>query len=135
MQYRKLTGYKYQTTKHTSCMIPTDLFQSAMLSGGSVTSGGGYITLATTNMALNIKQGYCWDGPSGPTIDTDNFMRGSLFHDALYQIFREYGFYRQFRDDADQLLRRMCIEDGMSSWRARWVYWGVKTFGRRAAGG
>ena len=25
---------------------------------------------------LTIKDGYAWDGPSGPTIDTKNFMRG-----------------------------------------------------------
>ena len=30
-----------------------------------------------------IKSGYSWDGPSGPTIDTKNFMHGSLIHDAL----------------------------------------------------
>ena len=38
---------------------------------------------------LAIMDGYAWDGPSGPTIDTKNFMRGSLVHDALYQLMRE----------------------------------------------
>ena len=37
---------------------------------------------------LIIKRSYAWDGPSGPTIDTKNFMRGSLVHDALYQLMR-----------------------------------------------
>ena len=39
--------------------------------------------------ALRIAKGYAWDGPSGPTLDTRNFMRGSLVHDALYQLMRE----------------------------------------------
>jgi hypothetical protein len=34
-------------------------------------------------------KGYAWNGPSGPTLDTRNFMRGSLVHDALYQLMRE----------------------------------------------
>ena len=41
-----------------------------------------YIVLYESRM-LVIKKGYAWDGPSGPTIDTKNFMRGSLVHDAL----------------------------------------------------
>ena len=38
---------------------------------------------------LSIAVGYAYDGPSGPAIDTKNFMRGSLAHDALYQLMRE----------------------------------------------
>ncbi len=37
---------------------------------------------------LVLQKGYAWDGPSGPTIDTGDFMRGSLVHDALYQLMR-----------------------------------------------
>jgi len=134
MQYRKLTGYKYQTTAHNSCELPKDLFLN-LPRGGNISTLFKYVTLSLDQRSMNIKKGYCWDGPSGPTIDTDNFMRGSLFHDAWYQIMREYGsFYFQFRGDADRLLQRMCQEDGMSSLRARWVYLGVKTFGRRSAG-
>ena len=43
----------------------------------------------TTDGVLTIKKGYAWDGPSGPTLDTKNSMRASLFHDALYQLMRE----------------------------------------------
>lgn len=135
LKYRKLTGYKYQTLHHVSCMLPDGLFLN-LGTGGAVETMGGYVKLDMNSRSINIKKGYCWDGPSGPTIDTDNFMRGSLFHDAWYQIMREYGsYYFKFRDDADRMLRLHCLEDGMSSWRARWVYWGVKTFGRRSAGG
>ena len=134
MEYRKITNYKYQTTHHCSCVLPLDLFH-ALPKTGAVGTGAAYILLDFHSRTLQIKKGYCWDGPSGPTIDTDDFIRGSLFHDAWYQVMREHSWYRQFRDDADRLLMAMCIEDGMWSWRARWVYWGVKTFGRRSAGG
>lgn len=134
LAYRKLTGYKYQTTHHCSCYLPLNLFHG--LPNTSVfETNSSYIRLEFAQRTMQISKGYCWDGPSGPTIDTDNFMRGSLFHDAWYQVMRENSYYRDFRDDADQLLMAMCLADGMHPWRARWVYWGVKTFGRRSAGG
>ena len=79
-----------------------------------------------------IRKGYSWDGPSGPAIDTANFMRGSMAHDALYSLMRSGHLARSFKDQADVLLRVMCIEDGMSAVRAWWVYAAVKTFAKRA---
>lgn len=92
-----------------------------------------YINL-TAKGGLTIKKGYAWDGPSGPTIDTPSFMRGSLVHDALYQLMRN-GFISKdkWRENADKELKRICIEDGMSRIRAWWVYKGVRLFGDRAA--
>lgn len=81
---------------------------------------------------LYVDAGYAWDGPSGPTFDTSNFMRGSLVHDALYQLMREEKLPRSLRDTADQLLRKLCREDGMSWLRAWWVYQGVKWFASKA---
>lgn len=79
---------------------------------------------------LFLSEGYSWDGPSGPTIDTKNFMEGSLVHDALYQLMREEYLEREHRKYADELLREMCIKDGMSRIRAFFVYWGVRFFGK-----
>ncbi len=84
---------------------------------------------------LSIKEGYAWDGPSGPTVDTPNFMRGSLVHDALYQLLREGHLAQLLREAADQELRRLCLEDGMSSLRAWWVYRGVRLGGGPSARG
>lgn len=81
---------------------------------------------------LTILAGYAWDGPSGPAIDTKNFMRGSLVHDALYQLISGGHISADFRKHADQLLRQICREDGMSAVRAWWVYQGVR-FGGGAA--
>ena len=80
---------------------------------------------------LTIRHGYSWDGPSGPTVDTKNFMRGSLVHDALCQLIREGSLDRAVhRPVADAILRRICREDGMSAIRAWWVYSGVRLYAR-----
>ena len=85
---------------------------------------------------LVLRKGYAWDGPSGPTIDTKNFSRGSLVHDALYQLMRINLLTDELhRKDADKELKRICIEDGMSSIRAWWVYESVRQFAGGAARG
>lgn len=92
-----------------------------------------YIDL-TTEGELTIKEGYAWDGPSGPTFDTLNFMRGSLVHDALYQLMRNEKLDKEmFREPADKLLQRMCRKDGMGWLRAKWVYWALHKWGNPAA--
>ncbi len=82
---------------------------------------------------LTLRKGYAWDGPSGPTWDTRNFMRGSLVHDALYQLMREELLPRMYRDTADRLLRQTCQEDGMCPLCAWWVYQAVRLFGASCA--
>ena len=77
---------------------------------------------------LIIKKSYSWDGPSGPTIDTKDFMRGSLVHDVLYQLIREGRLSINWKDYADKTLKRICIEDGMSKVRAGIIYNAVKRF-------
>lgn len=92
-----------------------------------------YIGLDTAGN-LTIAEGYAWDGPSGPTIDTLTFMRGSLVHDALYQLMREERLDHEiYREAADRILQRICKEDGMWSLRAWWVYHGVRLFAVPAA--
>ena len=66
-----------------------------------------YLSL-TEEGRLEVKRTYAWDGPSGPTIDTRNFMRGSLVHDALYQLIRLEVLPPESRKRADQLLREIC---------------------------
>jgi len=79
---------------------------------------------------LWVDKRYAWDGPSGPTIDTENFMRGSLVHDALYQLIKEgYLDKKVWRLYADKILRKICLEDGMSKFRAWYVYHSVRWFG------
>ncbi len=79
---------------------------------------------------LFISAGYAWDGPSGPTVDTPSFMRGSLVHDALYQLMREGLISSTYREYADDLLREIVLQDGMLPLRAKWVHWAVRKFGK-----
>lgn len=120
--YRK--GYKYQIVSDYEVTIP-------IVPAHDIDTD--YIKLSTHGV-LKLKKGYAWDGPSGPTIDTLNFMRGSLVHDALYQLMRERHLEKDlFREPADRLLRDMCSADGMSSVRAWGVYYGVRLGGDPAA--
>ena len=121
-------GYKYQIVEDYS----TDIDIKPDPDLGDVV-GNDYISL-TAEGRLTIKKGYAWDGPSGPTIDTLNFMRGSLVHDALYQLMREESLDKdKDRDPADRLLQDMCKKDGMSSLRAWLVYHAVRIWGDPAA--
>jgi hypothetical protein len=122
ISYKK--GYKYQITEDYSVKI-------TILPDNNIISD--YIDLKTDGTII-IKKGYAWDGPSGPTIDTPNFMRGSLVHDALYQLMREERISKsEYRETADRILQIMCKEDGMSSFRALIVYQGVHLFGDPSA--
>lgn len=88
----------------------------------------------TTEGELTIRKYYAWDGPSGPTFDTLNFMRGSLVHDALYQLMRFEKLDKEiYREPADRLLQKMCRVDGMGWLRAKWVYWALHKWGDPAA--
>lgn len=83
---------------------------------------------------LVVKKGYAWDGPSGPTWDTPAFMRGSLVHDALYQLMRlAYLKKTTYRPLADRVLKEICIEDGMWPLRAGYIYYAVRWFAGSAA--
>jgi hypothetical protein len=115
-------GYKYQLEK--------DFVTEVEIFGEYIVSP--FIEL-NPNGNLLIRKGYAWDGPSGPTIDTKNFMRGALVHDALYQLMREYGLNRDYRPTADMIMRKFCRKDGMNIVRA-WVIWfSVRLFGRDSA--
>ena len=76
-----------------------------------------FIRLAT-NGSLYIKKGYAWDGPSGLTFDTKSSIRGSLVHDALYQLLRMGLLPQSDRKAADYELHSRCIEDRMIKIRA-----------------
>ena len=84
--------------------------------------------------SLRIAKGYAWDGPSGPVADTKETMRASLVHDALYQLMRLRKLDRdRWRKTADRIFRDMCKEDGVSSFRAKVYYKGLREFGKKAA--
>jgi len=122
IKYR--SGYKYQLAEDYRVKVRVIPVQDIDTD---------FIGLTTQGMLL-VKEGYAWDGPSGPTWDTKNFMRGSLVHDALYQLMRNRHLSNtRWRAEADNELKRMCLEDGMFRIRAAWVHRGVRVGGGPAA--
>ena len=114
IKYR--SGYKYQLAETYSVVTkirPPEMAETD------------FITLDATGR-LTMESGYAWDGPSGPTFDTKTFMRGSLVHDALYQLMREGLLAGEHRAAADELLAVICREDGMNWFRAWYVLLGVR---------
>ena len=121
--YKKRRKYKYNLHSDNEYTAEIEVKEPCDL---------GYVEINQSGK-LFIRKGYAWDGPSGPTIDTKNFMRGSLVHDALYQLIRERKIDFDQRKRVDEILREICLEDGMSKIRAWWVFWGVYLFGKGAA--
>ncbi|MCK5218688.1 hypothetical protein KAR10_04150 [bacterium] len=116
-------GFKYQLKVDYVCYV--DIKPKADI----VTK---YISL-TVDGLLTIRNGYAWDGPSGPTVDTRTFMRGSLVHDAIYQLIRQGYLPASARGPGDKELKKICLEDGMMKIRAWWVYRSVQGFASSAA--
>ena len=80
-----------------------------------------------TDGYLIAKIGCTWDGASGG-IDTQSFMRASLFHDILCYMINDNLLPVQTQPYADKLLRDLCIEDGMSKIRAWNIYLWVRGY-------
>jgi hypothetical protein len=119
IKYRK--GYKYQLhrdTKQQTNIFPINDIDTT------------FIKLEEHGL-LTVKTGYAWDGASGPTIDTKSAMRGSLIHDALYQLMREQ-LISSFnnRKRADQIFMDILREDGMGKFRS-WMWYNAVRIGAK----
>ena len=120
IKYRK--GFKYQLAKEYNTKL--DLL--------GYTIDTQFIKLTPIGVLL-IRSGYAWDGPSGPTRDSKNSMRGSLEHDVLYQLMRMELLPQETRKYADERLEYVCREDGMGEFRANLWHFGVDRFAVGAA--
>ena len=104
------SGYKYQLAEDYSAIIPiaplaeiiTDYI--ILIREPSLIHG-----IAPCEGQLTIKKGYAWDGPSGPAIDTKSAMRGSLIHDAGYQLLRSGLQAASVRTKWDELYKQCCL--------------------------
>ena len=117
------SGYKYQLARDYSIKLDFDV-SSPVLADHLVLDTDGTLTICA---------GYAWDGPSGPAFDTPTFMRASLVHDALYQLMRMGRLKPSCREYADDLMRAICLEDGMWKPRAKWCHWAVRRYAGPAA--
>ena len=116
-------SYKYQLQEDYYVMMPILPHQNIATP---------FIDLSVSGM-LRVKQYYAWDGPSGPLLDFRSNMRGSLVHDALYQLLRNEYLPEHLRDHVDKVFRDICIEDGVPTWRAYMWYYGLRLGGAAAA--
>lgn len=121
-QIRYMGGYRYLLVAVYS--VPTKIL------GQRIDTE--YINLQPDGI-LTVDAGYCWDGASGPAVDSKTIMRGSLIHDALYQLLRMELLLEKFRQASDRELYRACREDGMNWIRANYIYYAVRWFGRSSA--
>ena len=120
MKYRK--GFKYQVAED-EYFITDILGYDIDLKFLQLTPDGMFLT----------RHGYAWDGPSGPAVDSDDFMRPSLGHDGLYQLMRLELLPRSLRKQIDKLMHKWCLEEEMLEFRADYCYAGVRAFADSAA--
>ncbi|GAG33051.1 unnamed protein product [marine sediment metagenome] len=125
IKYRSLHAYKYQIMEDYEFQL--DVTKCGPLNLDAL--GDAFFLCLLADGMLMVMEGYAYDGPSGPTIDTENSMRASLVHDALYQLMRLGVLPQSAKKHADQLLYDLCVEDGMSKFRAYYWWLGVKYFG------
>lgn len=119
-----ISGFKYQLEEDFLIGIPVlAQFDGIDMRYFSINNCG----------TLLLKVGFASDGPSGPTIDTPNSIRGSFIHDALYECMRKGYIPIKFRKKADEIIREVCIMDGMSKIRAYAWYYALRWFGARNA--
>lgn len=119
-QIKYCAGYKFQLVESYSVDVGFQTLVSVAI--------GDWVSL-TDQGVLTIKDGYAWDGASGQVEQSKEILRGSLVHDALYQLMRAGMLGQEYRERADMVLKRICLEDGMSHWFAQMVFSAVREFG------
>jgi hypothetical protein len=120
--YREIKNYKFQLKNDYVIQTGIEIPETVITPDSPM-----FIELSEEGV-LTIRGGYAWDGASGPAINTKTIIRGSLLHDALYQLIRAGKLDKKYREKIDQLFRDICIEDGMWRIRANWVYFAVRKF-------
>lgn len=121
LYYKK--NIKYQTAKEFVVHLPT------IIKYVKKNIHTDFCSLTTTG-CLTIFKRYGWDGPSGPTIDTETSMAGSLVHDLLYHLIRLGHLPIESKDECDNIMRAIMLQDGMWGFRAKYFLVGVSKYGK-----
>jgi len=129
-------------------------FQTKVLGveGEIVRADGKLLARLERDGMLYVYPGYFWDGPSSFTYDTIAFVIGSLPHDVIYQMLREclildkerfqefalgliqmYNRFVILREWADDTMKEVNYENGMSRFRSFYTHWFVRRFGEKNA--
>ena len=124
MKYRDIDQYKHQVMEDETYHVPIYTYRANIPGFADLYPDG----------RLIIYAGYCWDGASGPTIDSKKTKSPSLVHDVLYQMIRMELIPPEFVKEADKTFFVMLKERGMWVKRARLWYRCVRTwFAHRSA--
>ena len=118
--YKKRKKWKYVLQKDYTCQadIPVDeLCDLAFLK-------------LEKNGNLTIKKNYAFDGATGLIFTPKSLIKGSLIHDALYQLIREKKIDIKCKKIADEILAQNCIESKIPKIFVWLVSLGVRLFGR-----
>lgn len=79
------------------------------------------------NGRLDLFRGLLWNGPSGPTIDTDDSIRASAYHDVFCWLMRDGRIsYELWQDAINEFFELQCRSAGMPAIRAKYWHWGVE---------
>ena len=132
--YEKLDRWKYRlATAYTfKANLPLKLRPSKKVGLGT-SSQQDIVSYDPETDCVTVRAGYCWDGPSGPTIDDDRAMRPSLIHDAYYQLIRMGLLPEGARKHADEHYARELKYNGYPKWRYLLHYKVLQMFGADAA--
>lgn len=123
--YRRIK-YPYELLEPLS--VVTSVRPGHVCAEGEGGQHAGTITLEPSGR-LTLSKGWRCDGPSGPTFDTEDFMRGAFAHDALYRLIEIGQLGEEHRQAADNTLVELCRQDGMPMWRRIYVWVAVCIFG------
>jgi len=123
VKLRKLINYKYK--------LEEDIAFSTSIIGIEVKTE--YIELKSHGV-LVIRKGYMWDGVTGlPSFATDAMLkhtaRGSLLHDAFYQLIRLRLIPAYLKHKIDLEMKERFTQDGLGKIVASMFYQAVKNFG------
>ncbi|MDA0780762.1 MAG: DUF1353 domain-containing protein [Rickettsiales bacterium] len=108
-KYRILEGFQLQTE-----IIPPKAIKSNFSS-------------LSENGLLRIEKGFCIDGATGG-LDTEDVMRGAVIHDAFCNWQHQGLLDVEHRKEVDKLFRKTLLEDGVSDFRAGYMYAAIKTY-------
>ncbi len=116
------SGYKFQL--HEMKIVSTGIFPNSPIETRFIKMN--------TNGTITIMEGYAWDGATGAW-NTKNLITPSLVHDALYQLIRTRNLGTNKRRMADNLLKTMCLNNGMTRFRAWYIHRAVTELAAKAA--
>jgi hypothetical protein len=124
LHVRPLAGLKYQLSRSARFTVVPEFPRELEFHHG-------YFRLMRGT--LSVKEGYAWDGPSGPTLDAPASIAASLCHDVFYQAIRLGLLPASFRGRADRVFLRHCLDYGLAWWRSLYYFAVLRIFGGRHA--